>query len=138
MELQRSLVAEVDSLKKQFNARDAHAVLPAQSVPTAVPTPVSPRGLVPPPIPPAPILPESSSLESPAHTQSDRHMSDSDSEGDGGVKIDQRKTAKRSWAGKMFDYLPDVDRPTVQEPDKADSWWGMKTKKSSSHDYACA
>ena len=121
MDMQRSLVADIASLKKRFDARGAQAAQPVQPAPSIVaPAPVVPVR-IPPPVPAAPVLPMSPSAGSPL-----RDMSDSDSEGEGGSKIDQRKSAKRSWAGKMFDYLDDVQRPAVQEPDKTDSWWGMK------------
>ena len=99
-----------------------------------IPTPVTPKK-VPSPNLVSPSLLVSSPVGSVPGTQSDKDGSDSDSEYEEGFKVSQRKAAKRSWSTKMFDCLEEVQRLVAPELDKADSWWGLKSRKSSSHDY---
>ena len=60
--------------------------------------------------------------------------SDSDSDSEKGPQSNLRKTKRRKWVPKVYDYLPDLVRPTVPVADKSDEWWGS-TPKSAGHDF---
>ena len=62
----------------------------------------------------------------PSHNVADSSDSDSDSDS-GNRKPSERKTKRKRWAEKLYDYLPDVARPVVPTPDDSNVWWGTST-----------
>ena len=63
--------------------------------------------------------------------------SDSDSGSESSdKKSGERKSNRKRWIGKIFDFLDGVDKPEQPVPDKAvKNWWGRSDQKSTSHDF---
>ena len=79
------------------------------------------------------ISPDFQAMASIADTQSDRNLSDSDSDMEKGPKSNARKSAKRKWANKMFDCLPKIQKLPAPQSDSVD-FWGTQAKPTS-HDF---
>ena len=60
--------------------------------------------------------------------------SDSDSDSEKGPHANVRKSRRRKWVPKVYDYLPDLTKPIIPVAGKSDQWWGV-TPKSSGHDF---
>ena len=56
------------------------------------------------------------------------------SDSEKGTKSSERKSKRRKWCAKMFDYLPDVARPAAPVPDKSDAFGGAAPKPTG-HDF---
>ena len=114
-------------------ATQSVAPVAVSSIPiTQVVEKVVPSGVLPHPPPPAPVI----HMAPPVVPHLEQVVSsDSDSDSDSNKKPSERKTKRRRWCSKLYDYLDDVEKPAEPVPDQSGAWWGSSITKSTSHDY---
>ena len=114
------------------------SVVPSGTLPKTaprVPTPKVPSQAAP---RKAPVVPQAELvLPSVVHQPQENVSSESDSDSDNekSNKSGERKTRRRKWCSKMFDYLPDIEKPESSVSNDKDPFWGSTPIKSGSHDF---